>query len=203
MPCARRRFTQAMIGAASRQNCVTMTTREADLRGGFELGGEQAVKLQIGDARVAVGVTRDADFRDAAARDQSGVDRLQRAAERAGGLGAVARDHQKLAHTRLASEPVEQMLQRVGGDEVAHRKVRHRLEARRAHARRLLHDLFLWPRRDGAEIDRRAGRRARPSAPRYPPASGRVASSDAPRMNDAISAAISAASERPARREHC
>jgi hypothetical protein len=158
MPCARRRFTQADDRCGVEAELRDDDDAKASLRGGFELGGEQAVKLQIGEARVAVGVTRDADFRDAAARDQSGVDRLQRAAQRAGGLGAVARDHQKLSHVRLAGQPVEQMLQRVGGDEVAHRKVRHRLEARRAHARRLLHDLFLRPCRDGAEIDRRAGR---------------------------------------------
>ena len=48
--------------------------------------------------------------------------------------------------------------ERVGGGEVAHRQMRHRLEPGRAHARRLLDHVLLRPRRHGAEIDRRAGR---------------------------------------------
>ncbi len=61
------------------------------------------------DARMAVRIARDADLRDAAARDQAGVDRFERTTERPGGLGAVARDHQQAAHARLARKPVEKM----------------------------------------------------------------------------------------------
>ena len=44
---------------------------QADLGGGFELPRQQAFEFQIGDARVAIGIARDADLADAAARDQT------------------------------------------------------------------------------------------------------------------------------------
>ena len=62
---------------------------EAGLLRGLELGGEQTIEFVWRDAGMAVGIARDADLDDAAARDQTGIDRLQRAMERPGRLGAI------------------------------------------------------------------------------------------------------------------
>ena len=122
--------------------------------------------------------------------------------EWAGRLGAVARDHQQAAHARLAGEPVEEAPERLGGREVAHRQMRHRLEPGRGEARRLFDHLLLRPRRHRAEIHVSAGRQGGLER-RDVVAFGRVASSEPPRINSAIAAMVSDAASAAARRRHC
>jgi len=81
---------------------------QPDLGGGFDLRGQKALELQVGDTRMAVRVARDADLHDAAPCDQTGVDCFQRTPEWPGRFRAVACDHQQLAHAGLAGQPVKQ-----------------------------------------------------------------------------------------------
>ena len=60
-------------------------------------------------------------------------DRFQRAAERPGRLGAVARDHQQRRTPASPASRSRKRFERVGRGEVAHRQMRHRLEPGRAH----------------------------------------------------------------------
>ncbi len=102
--------------------------------GRLELARHQARELVIGDARMAVGIARDSDLHDSAARDEPGVDRLERAVERPRRRVAVARDHEQPPHARFAGHAVDEIAEPVGGGEIAHGKMRHGLEPCGAHA---------------------------------------------------------------------
>ena len=47
-------------------------------------------------------------------------------------FAAVAGDDQNAPHLGLAVQPRQEFIERVGAGEIAHRDMRHRLEARRA-----------------------------------------------------------------------
>ena len=87
------------------------------------------------DLGMAVGIAGDADAADAAAAEHAGIDRVMGAAERPA-FGAVAGDHQHAAHLRLIREPRHEIVERLGAGEIAHRHMRHRLEACRAQPHR-------------------------------------------------------------------
>src|ERR1700730_14171735 len=78
----------------------------------------------------------DGDPRDAVTLQRAAVDPLDRAAELAGGLILIARDHQHARDARLAVGAGEKIIKLLRARNAAHGKVRHRLAARRAPTRR-------------------------------------------------------------------
>jgi hypothetical protein len=90
---------------------------------------------------------------------RAAVDHLDRAAELARRVPAIARDHQHATHPRLAAQAGEKAIERLAACEVAHRQMRHRFESGRAQAYRSLDRLLGRPGRHRADIDASAGGR--------------------------------------------
>ena len=108
---------------------------------------------------MTVGIAGDADLGDAMAPQPAAVDHLERAADVAGGLVAIARDHQDADDSGLAARARQKVVERLGVGEIAHRQVRHRLEARSPQPPRGIEDVLHGPRRHRAHIDAGAGGR--------------------------------------------
>ncbi len=108
---------------------------------------------------MSVRITGDTDLGDAMTPQQAAVDHLDGAAEFSGRLIAVTGDHQEAAHLRLAGEAREKFFKLAHIDEIAHRQMRHRLEAGGPEPHGRLDHLVDRSRRHRAEVDPRAGRR--------------------------------------------
>ena len=78
---------------------------------------------------MSVGIAGDADPGDAVTLQRAAIDDLDRAAELARRVPAIARDHQHATHPRLAAQAGEKAIERLAACEVAHRQMRHRLES--------------------------------------------------------------------------
>ena len=123
----------------------------------LDLVRERTVEVLLRYARMAVGIGGDGDPRDAVTLQRAAVDHLDGAAEVAGGLVVIARDHQHARHPRLAPEAGEKIIKLARGRKAAHGKVRHRLEAGLAQPRRGVDRLVHGSSRHRADIDAGAG----------------------------------------------
>ena len=77
---------------------------------------------------MALRIAGDADGADAAPAQHAAVDGVERAAERTA-LAAVAGDDQYAVDAGLAVEPRQEIVECLDAREIAHRHMRHRLEA--------------------------------------------------------------------------
>src|SRR5262249_7799884 len=91
----------------------------------LDLVSERAVEVLLGYARMAVGIAGDGDARDAVTLQRAAVDHLDGAAEVAGGLVVIARDHQHARYGRLAPEAGEKNIKLARARKAAYGKVRH------------------------------------------------------------------------------
>ena len=77
--------------------------RQAGALGGTDLIGERTIEILLQKAWMAVGIAGDADLANPVTLERAAVDHLDRAAEFAGGLLAVAGDDQEAHYARLAA----------------------------------------------------------------------------------------------------
>ena len=111
---------------------MTISTGKPDRFGGGDLFRERAKRFVVADARMAFRVAGDADGVDAAPTEHAGVDGILGAPERPV-FAAVAGDHQHVLDAGLAVESRQEIIERLGAGEIAHRDMRHRLKSRGAH----------------------------------------------------------------------
>ncbi len=121
--------------------------------GGEDLGGKVLLQLVHPDAGMPARVAGDVHRLDARPGQQSRVDQLQAVAERAQRPLPVPGDHQHPAHAGVRAQLRQEAAQRLAAGVVAHRQVRHRLEAGAAHQRRLLHQPPGGNVGQGAQVD--------------------------------------------------
>src|SRR5262249_56293086 len=91
----------------------------------LDLVRERAVEVLLRYARMAVGIAGDGDARDAVTLQRAAVDHLDRAAEVAGGLVVVARDHQHARLARLPPHAAAKLIKLPPGRKAAHGEGRH------------------------------------------------------------------------------
>ena len=84
---------------------------------------------------MALRIAGDADAADAAPAQHAVVDGVERAAERSV-FAAIAGDDENTVDAGFAVEPRQEIVERLFAGEIAHRHVRHRLEAGSAHLHR-------------------------------------------------------------------
>ncbi len=122
----------------------------------MDLFCQRPLQVLLRYTRVTIGVTCDPDLHDPVALQRAAVYHLDRAAEVAAGLIAVACDHQHAPHPCVA-DTGEKIVEFASRGEVAHGKVRHRFETCRAQARHRFDCILCRSRRHRAHIDTGAG----------------------------------------------